>query len=87
MSFLSTRTPVSSTGPTGSGLCPKGFYCPEGTAVPIPSPKGFFSDLEGMVSASVCLPGFYSPTIEVKHPREGCILCDCGVIPGFVRER
>lgn len=55
----------SSTGPTGSGLCPKGFYCPAGTAVPIPSPKGFFSDLEGMVMASVCLPGFYSPTIEV----------------------
>lgn len=60
----------SSTGPTGSGLCPKGFYCPEGTAVPIPSPKGFFSDLEGMVSASVCLPGYYSPTIEVT-----CKLC------------
>ena len=38
-----------------------------GTAVPIPSPKGFFSDLEGMVSASACLPGFYSPTIEVTQ--------------------
>lgn len=63
---LQFRYPLCSTGPTGSGLCPKGFYCPVGTAVPIPSPKGFFSDLEGMVSASVCLPGFYSPTIEVR---------------------
>lgn len=61
----SKTSPLSSTGPTGSGLCPMGFFCPVGTAVPIPSPKGFFSDLEGMVSASVCLPGFYSPTIEV----------------------
>ncbi|CAN0083746.1 unnamed protein product, partial [Hapterophycus canaliculatus] len=65
---------AASTGPTGSGLCPKGFYCPEGTAVPIPSPKGFFSDLEGMVSASVCLPGFYSPTIE----SEECYPCPPG---------
>lgn len=37
--------------------------------MPIPSPKGFFSDLEGMVSASVCLPGYYSPTIEVGATR------------------
>lgn len=35
--------------------------------MPIPSPKGFFSDLDGMVSASVCLPGFYAPTIEVRE--------------------
>ncbi|CAM9397259.1 unnamed protein product, partial [Laminaria digitata] len=65
---------TASTGPTGSGLCPKGFFCPVGTAVPIPSPKGFFSDLEGMVSASACLPGFYSPTIE----SEECYPCPPG---------
>lgn len=79
--FLRT-TPFRSTGPTGSGLCPKGFYCPEGTAVPIPSPKGSFSDLEGMVSPSVCLPGFYSPTIEVGDSRymlQACFFVAVGV--------
>ncbi|CAM9426180.1 unnamed protein product, partial [Ectocarpus fasciculatus] len=65
---------TASTGPTGSGLCPRGFFCPVGTAVPIPSPKGFFSDLEGMVSASACLPGFYSPTIESQE----CYPCPPG---------
>jgi hypothetical protein len=54
----------ASSSPRGSGLCPVGFYCPEGTAVPIPTPKGHFASLEGMVKASPCLPGFYAPTIE-----------------------
>ncbi len=29
---------AASTSARGSGVCPKGFTCPEGTAVPIPSP-------------------------------------------------
>lgn len=52
------------TNPLGSGLCPKGFVCPEGTAVPQPAPKGYSAGTTGTVTPSVCLPGYYSPTIE-----------------------
>ncbi|CAM9249368.1 unnamed protein product, partial [Phaeothamnion confervicola] len=55
---------AASTSPRGSGLCPPGFYCPEKTAVPIPTPPGYFADLEGTVDPSKCLPGYYAPTIE-----------------------
>ncbi|CAM9147362.1 unnamed protein product, partial [Choristocarpus tenellus] len=65
---------AASTSPRGMGLCPKGFYCPMGTSVPIPSPKGYFSDLEGTVAASACLPGYYAPTIE----SEECYPCPPG---------
>lgn len=52
------------TNPLGSGLCPKGFVCPEGTAVPQPAPKGFSAGTTGTVKPAVCLPGFYSPVVE-----------------------
>ncbi|CAM9134493.1 unnamed protein product, partial [Chrysoparadoxa australica] len=65
---------LASTSPRGSGLCPLGFYCPTGTAVPIPSPKGSFSPLEGTIEASKCLPGYYAPTIESAN----CYPCPPG---------
>lgn len=55
---------LGSTSSKGSGLCPRGFICPQGTAVPIPTAKGKYSDFEGTVQAADCLPGFYAPTIE-----------------------
>jgi len=55
---------LGSTSSKGSGLCPRGFICPQGTAVPIPTAKGQFAELEGTVQAADCLPGFYAPTIE-----------------------
>lgn len=59
---------------TGSGLCPRGFICPSGTAVPIPTDAGTYADLEGMISAADCAPGFYAPTIESTE----CIPCPPG---------
>ena len=55
---------LASTSPKGSGLCPRGFLCPIGTAVPMPTPKGTFAELEGTVQPADCLPGFYAPTVE-----------------------
>jgi hypothetical protein len=65
---------AASSSPRGSGLCPRGFYCPESTAVPVPTPKGYFADLEGMVQGSECLPGYYAPTIETTK----CYPCPPG---------
>ncbi len=58
----------------GSGVCPRGFTCPEGTAVPIPSPRGTYTNLEGLVQPSKCSPGFYAPTIESTE----CLPCPPG---------
>lgn len=55
---------LGSTSPIGNGLCPKGFTCPEGTAVPVPTPRGFFSEIVGTVVPAACLPGYYAPTVE-----------------------
>ena len=57
-----------------NGLCPKGFYCPEGTPIPIPSPKGYFSQLEGIVAPTQCRPGYYAPTIQTVE----CYPCPPG---------
>lgn len=59
---------------TGSGLCPRGFTCPSGTAVPIPTEAGTYADLEGMISAADCAPGYYAPTIESTE----CVPCPPG---------
>lgn len=55
---------AGSNSPRGSGLCPPGFICPKGTAVPRPTPKGSYAELEGTIVAQKCLPGTYTPTIE-----------------------
>lgn len=65
---------LGSSSPKGSGLCPRGFTCPSGTAVPIPTAKGTFAGLEGTVQAAQCAPGYYAPTIESKE----CIPCPPG---------
>ena len=65
---------LASTTPMGSGLCPRGFTCPQGTAIPIPTPKGKFARLEGTVEAASCLPGFYAPTVETVK----CYPCPAG---------
>ncbi len=65
---------AASTSAHGSGVCPRGFTCPEGTAVPIPSPRGSYANLEGLVQPSKCSPGFYAPTIESTE----CLPCPPG---------
>ncbi|XP_038155551.1 uncharacterized protein LOC119792815 [Cyprinodon tularosa] len=42
--------------------CPSGYYCPMGTLVPKPCPKGTYSKLRGLANSSQCQscrPGFY----------------------------
>eukprot|EP00605_Chrysophyceae_sp_TOSAG23-4_P003050 GSChrysophyteH1.ASY1.ANO1.3355.1 assembled CDS len=36
---------AKSNSPRGNGLCPKGFVCPLGTAIPKPAPKGKYAEL------------------------------------------
>ena len=69
---------LGAASPMGNGLCPKGFTCPEGTAVPVPTPVGTFSDIIGTVEPATCLPGFYAPTIEsvVCYPCAPGTQCD-----------
>ncbi|OQS07754.1 hypothetical protein THRCLA_00251, partial [Thraustotheca clavata] len=65
---------LASVSPKGMGLCPPGFYCPEGTAAPIPTPLGTFAQRNGTVKAALCSPGFYAPTIETSE----CYACPPG---------
>ena len=61
-------------GPEGFGECPAGFYCPEGTGLPIPTPRGFYAERKGTVSPARCLPGKYAPTLQT----EACKPCPPG---------
>eukprot|EP00924_Labyrinthula_sp_SR-Ha-C_P015590 maker-scaffold_4-snap-gene-4.39-mRNA-1 protein AED:0.06 eAED:0.07 QI:0/0/0/1/0.5/0.33/3/0/2498 len=65
---------TSSVSPRGTGLCPKGFYCPKGSKLPIPTPKGYFTELEGSVEPAKCPPGTYAPTIQTTS----CLKCPPG---------
>jgi hypothetical protein len=40
--------------------CPTGNYCPKGTYIPIPAPRGYFAPGEGNAQAALCLPGSYT---------------------------
>jgi len=77
---------VASTSPRGNGLCPPGFYCPEGTGLPIPTPKGTFALLEGTAAPAKCSPGTYAPTIESTQ----CYPCppgsECAADGSFVAD-
>jgi hypothetical protein len=39
-----------------SDICPQGFYCPQGTAYPLPCPAGVFGSSQGLTSAACTLP-------------------------------
>ncbi|KAA0165573.1 hypothetical protein FNF28_03425 [Cafeteria roenbergensis] len=63
---------AASVTPTGMGLCPKGFFCPEGTPAPIPTPKGTEAASEG----TVCPPGTYRSVSADGNPV--CLGCPAG---------
>jgi len=69
---------LASTNAKGSGLCPRGFTCSKGTALPRPTPKGNFAELLGTVRAAKCLPGTYAPTIQTQkcYPCAPGTYCD-----------
>ncbi|XP_030007195.1 multiple epidermal growth factor-like domains protein 11 [Sphaeramia orbicularis] len=59
--------------------CPPGFFCPVGTAVPKPCPKGTYSEQTGLVDESQCCscsPGFYCSETGLSTVSGPCL-------PGF----
>ncbi|XP_023817540.1 zonadhesin-like isoform X2 [Oryzias latipes] len=60
--------------------CPLGYFCPVGTSVPKPCPKGTFSDQRGLVDdteCQSCSPGFYCSESGLSSVSGPCL-------PGFV---
>ena len=82
-----------------AGACPRGHYCPAGSALPIPCPAGSYGDQEGLVNAGCsgsCLPGFYCPAgswipdahpcplgFVSKQPDEPCAKCERNTYSGL----
>ena len=54
--------------------CPPGHYCPEGTYIPIPSPRGSFARGTGNSQPALCLPGTYTH----YEGFEVCLACPAG---------
>ena len=54
--------------------CPPGNYCPKGTYIPIPAPRGYFAPGEGNAQAAQCLPGSYTH----YEGFEVCLSCPAG---------
>ena len=55
-------------------LCPKGRYCPQGTATPLPCEAGTFGDAAGLSGADQCTPtspGSYATAGSSAGPRPG----------------
>ncbi|XP_023275672.1 uncharacterized protein LOC111665041 [Seriola lalandi dorsalis] len=49
-------------------LCPKGHYCPEGSALALPCPTGEYQPNPGSNSCIPCRPGFYCEEAIVGEP-------------------
>ncbi|KAF3692794.1 Sushi, von Willebrand factor type A, EGF and pentraxin domain-containing protein 1 [Channa argus] len=49
-------------------LCPKGHYCPEGSALALPCPTGEYQPNPGTDSCIPCRPGFYCEEAIVGEP-------------------
>ena len=43
------------------GVCPSGYYCPNGSAIPLLCAAGYYSDMEKQASCLLCPQGFYCP--------------------------
>ena len=54
--------------------CPPGNYCPKGTYIPIPAPRGFFARNEGNSDPAMCLPGSYTHYEGFQE----CLACPAG---------
>nr|XP_057935999.1 SCO-spondin isoform X4 [Doryrhamphus excisus] len=49
--------------------CPKGHYCPQGSAVALPCPAGEFQPQQGADRCIPCRPGFFCEDAIVGEPR------------------
>uniref|UniRef100_A0A3Q3IVN5 Uncharacterized protein n=1 Tax=Monopterus albus TaxID=43700 RepID=A0A3Q3IVN5_MONAL len=82
--YCSTEGLSSPSGPCASGfycpfdfssttpyafLCPKGYYCSEGSAVALPCPTGEYQPNAGSHSCIPCRPGFYCEEAIDGEPR------------------
>jgi len=54
--------------------CPGGSYCPQGTYIPIPAPRGSFASGTGNAQAALCLPGTYTHYEGFQN----CLSCPSG---------
>jgi len=54
--------------------CPDGSYCPTGTFIPIPAPRGSFASGGGNAQAALCLPGTYTHYEGFQR----CLACPAG---------
>ncbi|TNN46574.1 hypothetical protein EYF80_043248 [Liparis tanakae] len=81
--FCSTEGLSSPSGPCAAGfycpfdyssttpyafLCPKGHYCPDGSALPRPCPTGEYQPNAGSDSCIPCRSGFYCEEAVVGEP-------------------
>ena len=74
----SDRTAQGSSGTTDISnpklQCPAGSYCPTGTYIPIPAPRGSFASGTGNAQAALCLPGTYTHYEGFQR----CLPCPAG---------
>ncbi|KAL2085398.1 hypothetical protein ACEWY4_018718 [Coilia grayii] len=64
--YTESESPTQSTGGECADFrgaaCPKGFYCPEGSILPVPCEVGFYCAVAGLPAPSgPCDAGFYCP--------------------------
>ena len=83
----------ASEGSMEAAACPPAYYCPEGSATPLPCMAGTYSNTSGLSLASECIsadPGFYATVGSARQApclpgsysaslrRETCLLCPSG---------
>ena len=59
----------------GNHTCPRGSFCPAGSAVPSACPPGTYNPSEGMASQAQCLsctPGSYCDRYNLTEPTDQC---------------
>ncbi|KYO38996.1 hypothetical protein Y1Q_0022586 [Alligator mississippiensis] len=67
----STLPVVPAVDKTG-GPCPTGYFCPRGTATPLPCPAGSYNPSERQASCLPCTKGFFCPKNSSSLERNEC---------------
>ncbi|XP_028563977.2 uncharacterized protein LOC114585457 [Podarcis muralis] len=71
---IGATTPTPTNGLAGN-VCPKGHYCPEGSALPQPCPHGFYSNSTGNTKTEDCLlcrAGYFCDGTGLASPSGLC---------------
>ena len=56
-------------------ICPRGYYCPLNTSVPLPCPQGTYSNSEGLSGQHQCIQcdtGMYCESKHLTQPTGNC---------------